>query len=26
MVSLRVTEGSRHDSPVFRDLIRDVGR
>ncbi|MCD6189223.1 MAG: transposase [Thermococcus sp.] len=26
VVSLRVTEGSRHDSPVFRDLIGDVGR
>jgi len=24
VVSLRVTEGSRHDSPVFRDLIGDV--
>lgn len=26
VVSLRLTDGSRHDSSVFRDLIRDVGR
>ena len=26
VVTLRVTDGSRHDSPVFRELLEDVER